>query len=397
MESDDFEVQVESAWIITNLASGTSSDVNFLIGLGVIERMIPLLSSTHEAVWSQVVWAYGNLAGDSIQVRNLVINKEEIVSQLVRLAMTATQTADKSDTIGGLRNLAWTISNCCRGKPTLDPKLITMFSKTLMALFSCGDSDVASSVCWSFAYLTDGSNNHIKAATDTGFVGPLVKLGEDISIIPKDVALPLVRALGNITTGDEAETQLVIDSGGIEMLFKFACSPSFPSTVRKEACWALSNICGGTIDQIRNVVEHPNLLSHFMSTFHSEPQDVQKEIIWMIANISEREKLSFTLKLYELEYVKLLLSVLHFPEVRMNFICLLAIYHIGKCLHQEGMIDEFEDFKDCIEINGGLDRIEELQHSRSEQVYQKAVQILETFFGAVEEGADEKQEVLNEG
>jgi hypothetical protein len=358
--------------------------------------MIPLLSSTHEAVWSQVVRAYGNLAGDSVLVRNLVINKEEIVSQLVRLAMTATQTANKSDTIGGLRNLAWTISNCCGGKPTLDPKLITVLSKTLMALFSCGDSNVASSVCWGFAYLTGGSNsnNHLKAATDTGFVGPLVKLGEDISIIPKEVALPLIRALGNVAT---PEAQLVIDSGGIEMLFKFACSLSFPSTVRKEACRALSNICGGTIDQIRNVVEYPNLLSHFMNTFHSEPKDVQKEIIWMIVNISEQEKLSFTLKLYKLEYVKLLLSFLHFPEVRMNFICLDAIYHIGKCLHQEGMIDEFEDFKDCIEINGGLDRIEVLQHSPSEKVYQKAVQILETFFDAVEEGADEQQDVINEG
>ena len=57
----------------------------------------------------QAVWALGNIAGDSPQCRDMVLEQRALVPLLDQLK-------DNSK-LSMQRNATWTLSNFCRGKP----------------------------------------------------------------------------------------------------------------------------------------------------------------------------------------------------------------------------------------------------------------------------------------
>jgi len=62
------------------------------------------------------------------------------------------------------------------------------------------------------------------------------------------VQTPALRCLGNIVTGDDTQTQTVINSGALEALGHLLASAK--EGVRKEACWMISNVTAGSVGQV---------------------------------------------------------------------------------------------------------------------------------------------------
>ena len=67
------ELRCECSWIITNIASGPSSCSTTLVNSGALEALIYSLSSPDPKLSEQCIWAIGNIAGDSITNRNIVL------------------------------------------------------------------------------------------------------------------------------------------------------------------------------------------------------------------------------------------------------------------------------------------------------------------------------------
>lgn len=61
-----------------------------------------------------------------------------------------------------------------------------------------------------------------------------------------------MRAVGNIVTGDDAQTDAVIFAGGLSHLG--ALLRYHRANIVKEATWAISNITAGSPDQIQSVI-----------------------------------------------------------------------------------------------------------------------------------------------
>ncbi len=60
---------------------------------------------------------------------------------------------------------------------------------------------------------------------------------------------PSLRTVGNIVTGDDVQTQVIINCNVLSALSALLSSPK--EGIRKEACWTISNITAGTTAQIQ--------------------------------------------------------------------------------------------------------------------------------------------------
>lgn len=64
-----------------------------------------------------------------------------------------------------------------------------------------------------------------------------------------NVTSAALRAVGNIVTGDDVQTQIVLNCSALPCLLHLLGQPK--ESIRKEACWTVSNITAGNPLQIQ--------------------------------------------------------------------------------------------------------------------------------------------------
>ena len=80
-----------------------------------------------------------------------------------------------------LRNLVWTISNLCRGKPRPAWDQVSEALSLLRETVHLEDEEVLVDTCWALSYLSDGDNNNIEAVLDAGVMPRVISL---LSYVP---------------------------------------------------------------------------------------------------------------------------------------------------------------------------------------------------------------------
>src|SRR5579859_8058453 len=115
-----------------------------------------------------------------------------------------------------VRNGTWTLSNFCRGKnPPPDWRQIQPALPILAKLLYSVDEEILIDACWAISYLSDGPNEKIQAVIESGVPRRLVELLMHPS---SSVQTPALRSVGNIVTGDDVQTQIMINCGALPAL-----------------------------------------------------------------------------------------------------------------------------------------------------------------------------------
>ena len=75
----------------------------------------------------------------------------------------------------------------------------------LASLIYTEDSDTLADACWAISYLSDGPNSRIQSVIEAGVSRRLVELLMHDKV---NVVSAALRAVGNIVTGDDVQTQV---------------------------------------------------------------------------------------------------------------------------------------------------------------------------------------------
>lgn len=144
------------------------------------------------------------------------------------------------------------------------------------------DTEILSHVCWAFSHLCDGPSTHIQAVVDSDVCFRLVEL---LSHSSWRVTKPALRAIGNIVCAEDDHdyTQHIIECGAVPSLRRLIAHSN--REIQKEACWTLSNIAAGTVDQIQCVLDSgciPSLME--LASSNTTDAEVKSEACWVVLN-----------------------------------------------------------------------------------------------------------------
>jgi importin subunit alpha-6/7 len=181
-----------------------------------------------------------------------------------------------------MRNIAWAVSNLCRGKPAPDLDIVRVSFPFLLKRLLGDDVEAKADACWALSYISDGDNSRIEAILEAGFLQPIVAILDSDS--NEMLRTASQRVIGNILSGDESQTQQVLDTS-ILSIFKKLLIQSHRLDFRKEICWSISNITAGTADQLQRVFDSGILIDIMdLGLNRATPPDLLKECVFCISN-----------------------------------------------------------------------------------------------------------------
>ena len=133
---------------MTNIAAGSSDDVQLLVNLGVLQIFIEILNTSQNFfVLDNVVWCLGNIAGDTIQLRDQLINMG-CVHSLENLYLRGRAVMPVSK----LKDLVWACGNFVKGTPLPEfekvQHLMTLFTEQFLNSLSSVDVEYTVECCW---------------------------------------------------------------------------------------------------------------------------------------------------------------------------------------------------------------------------------------------------------
>ncbi|KAF9292089.1 hypothetical protein BGZ68_000076 [Mortierella alpina] len=272
----DAEEQLLAASVVTNMAAGGSAEL-CESALSVAPHLIGFLNSQNIALVDQSAWALGNIAAEGPKFRDR-LKDNGVLAPLIKLL-------DSKD-LNLVQTACFALSNMARGEGANQDALVKagLIQPLLHHLRVDTEPAVIAEAAWVVVYLTSGADNVSTQLLEHRLIPLLVAPLKDF-LDQKALAIPLVRALGNIASGPDNNTSALIhEPGFLPAMLQFIQSDCRP--VKKESLWLMSNITAehagtdlvkvieaGFIPVLSQIATHQNF-------------DIRKEAAYSLINLA---------------------------------------------------------------------------------------------------------------
>jgi hypothetical protein len=370
----DSNVQFEACWALTNIAS-TDETRRVVEAEGALEVLIHHLMSENADLREQCAWCLGNIAGDRTSFRDTILEKGALAPLLQNISFP--------ENTALLRNVTWTLSNLCRGKPEPDFELLKDAVDVLGQLIKdCEDEETVIDALWALSYISDGEEDRIEAVMNANVVPQLINNLEHPKL---QILTPSLRILGNMVSGSDEQTNIVLESGVMGKMASLLCHSR--KNIRKEACWLISNVTAGSEEQSNYLMQFDDVLGNIIVQLREGEWEVQKEAMWTLYNLLTSSDHSYIQPLVELGTIEPICNILSVDDPKIITIALESLW--SSLQHGDTQL-----VRDVIEECDGQDKIYDLQQHTVNRIYKKASNIIQTYFGGEEVEQSEWSENL---
>lgn len=200
----------------------------------------------------------------------------------------------------------------------------------------------------------------------------------------------------SIVTGDDVQTQVIINCGSLPALLSLLSSTK--DGIRKEACWTISNITAGNSSQIQAVID-AGIIAPLINLLANGDFKTRKEACWAISNATSGglQKPDQIRYLVSQGCIKPLCDLLACPDNKIIQVALDGLENIlkvGEMDKEAGQGDaRVNRYALFIEEAGGMEKIHDCQNNANEEIYMKAYNIIEKYFSDEDEAAGEIDEL----
>lgn len=374
----ELHLRLEATWCLANLVSGTTQQTEALINKDVIGVFEDILDDEYDQIVEQAVWGLGNIIGDSVELRDLVV-RSKVLDKLVSL-LTQTRAVNIQ------KNIIWCLSNSLRIRRASEcyTRMKNVVNALILAFNSFENpqirSDCIMGICeYCKPDMISFFTKEPFLANLRNFYQHLYSSHSEFNAIKSEISA-IHKIVGNITNGDDFDTSRVVDQGFLKDLCLMLQVPN--DMCQREICWILSNISAGTSVQIATILNEPNLFDNLVGLIYNAKEEIQREALWAICNMTKNahpEQLHYLVQYNIFGVFKEFLGMDTDPKM-----IILVLEAIPNLLTKSQIADsngkKVSPLVDVVFETGMAEQISILQRHDSEQIYEKCVYILETYF-----------------
>jgi hypothetical protein len=190
------------------------------------------------------------------------------------------------------------------------------------------------------------------------------------------IQTPALRIIGNVATGDDMQTQVILNLSILGVLPSLL--NSIKKNIRKDACWTLSNITAGNTSHIQAVIE-ANLFPHLVALLGQADVQVAVQAAWAISNAtsgSTPEQVRYLVE--QAGCLRPLCAVLGCGGDKIIAVVLEALHNILSIGAREAGASGSGSNRYAMYITqlGVVDKVVQLQSHSNDDIRDKAVRLL---------------------
>ncbi|CAK9011385.1 COP9 signalosome complex subunit 4 (AtS4) (Signalosome subunit 4) (Constitutive photomorphogenesis protein 8) (Protein FUSCA 4), partial [Durusdinium trenchii] len=300
LESESHELLLEGLEVLKILTLESVSRSRVLLAVGFVPPLVRLIEQSLEAeVRLNALRVVANMTSLSLRDHLLELGVFPVLLDIM---------TDAANTGTTLLDLAtWTMSRLCHGKPAVRFDLVREALPVLRDLVRVeGDTGLLADACWALSYITGGHESVLDPflAVDQLLASVMELLGHTDA----KVCMPAMRTVGHVLTGNDVQAQQCLDLGAVDRFAEILRRDD--ADLRKYGYWCVSNIAAGTVEQMQALLDHPTLMQELLGAFPRETGDIQREMIFVLANLAAGGTDAQLARLQALQVIPVFVSVL---------------------------------------------------------------------------------------
>jgi hypothetical protein len=359
------QLQYESMIIANSVAACSVKYTQVLVSEGLLQGLVIALSSTNDDIKDEALVA---LARTSTQCPMAVDTLADLglIAALLRVANTVRRMT--------VRHVCWVLASVARGR-CLEQILHAGVALLLRELSTAEEAETLVDCCYILGQLSSPGIARVQVLIDIQAVPRLAALA-DSEIY--GVQLAALRALGNISTGNDQQADVLMQPAVLGTIIAKICSTR--KQIRKEAVWILSNLCAGPLEHIHEILAQ-GVLPLVMKLIAPDDLEVSREACWLVTNVVLNGTPEHVQVLLDTPVVFNLCQLLEEAETQLLVAVLTALKALLQDARARFQTDSgINPVKELIEASGGVSYLEDLQTHMDTEVYQSACFIIDQFF-----------------